>query len=144
MLSLSFIMFIYLFLQYYVVVTTCPNCSGFHRMSTKIFNETSFNQSLSCGQTYVFTITAFTRLGSSDANQIYVPLTSADVVVENLTVNYFPANLTDDDENTSLDRFLLTWDPPKNLSQNKIQVKRSLDNNLLLPVREGRIGINWA
>ena len=114
----------YLFLQYYVVVTTCPNCSGHFRLSAKIYNETSFNQSLYCGQTFDFTVTAVTtHLGSSNPSKTSVSLTSADVgLVANLIVNYVPANLSDVNIEKHSDRFLLTWDPPKHFSQDKIQV----------------------
>jgi len=104
-----------LFLQYYVVITTCPNCSSFDPIRTKI-NGTSLSQNLSCGQTYIFTVTAVTQLEASAPIQIYVTLRPVAIgPVANLTVKYFPGKLSDVVSDESFDRFLLTWDPPKNL-----------------------------
>lgn len=108
-------------LQYYVVITRCSSCGRFDSIRRRI-NGTSLSQNLSCGQTYVFTVTAVTLLESSTARQTQISLTSANVAVENLTVSYFPANLSDVITDAWWDRFLLTWDPPKNLSPDKIQV----------------------
>ena len=104
-----------------MVITRCSSCGSFDSIRRKI-NGTSLSQNLSCGQTYVFTVTAVTQLESSTVAQTQISLTSADVAVENLTVNYFQANLSDVITDESWDRFLLTWDPPKNLSPDKIQV----------------------
>lgn len=74
-------------------------------------------------------------------NQATVSLKPADVErVANLTVKYFPGNLSLDEESDEFsDRFLLTWDPPENLKAGGFEVYRSLDNNLLLTVVLGNI-----
>ena len=122
-----------------MVITACPNCSSFEPIRSKI-NGTSLSQNLSCGQTYVFTVTAVTQLEASTPIQTYVQLKPAAIgPIANLTVKYFPGNLSDVVSDESFDRFLLTWDPPKNLPD-RIEVQRSLDNNFLLPECEGCTG----
>ena len=109
------------------MITACPNCSNFEPIRTKInVTITSLSQNLSCGQTYVFTVTAVTKLEVSTARQTSLQLEPAAIEpVTNLTVKYIPGNFSDE----SWDRFQVTWDPPKNLSPRRIQVQRSLDKN---------------
>ena len=116
-----------------MIITVCPRCGNFDPIRT-VVNTTSFNQTLSCGQTYVFTVTAVTKLEVSAASQVTLALKPVSVEpVSNLTVKYFPGYLDgsgfipDKDWIKSVDRFLLTWDPPKTLAAASIQVQcRSL------------------
>lgn len=128
-----FYLFIYLlvcfFFQYYVVVTICPNCSSFDPDRSTV-NKTSFSQQLSCGQSYIFIVIAITQLEASADNQVTLTLKPAGMEsVSNLTVKYFPGdrNFSDfipgKDWIKFVDRFLLTWDPPKNLAAASIQVQ---------------------
>ena len=112
-----------------MVITKCPRCGNFDPIRT-ITNETSLSQTLPCGQTYVFSVSAITQLEASAASQVTLSLKKVSVEpVSNFTVKYFPGYLNgsgfihDKDRIKSVDRFLLTWDPPKALAAASIQVQ---------------------
>lgn len=128
-------------MQYYLVIIRCQKCDAFDPIR-KTLNETSLSLNLSCGQTYEFTVKAFTQLESSADSNAIVSLKPANVErVANLTIKYFPGNLSLDEESDEFsDRFLLTWDPPENLKAGEFEVYRSLDKNLLLTDGEGCTG----
>lgn len=133
-----------MFFQYYLVIIRCQKCNAFDQIKKKL-NETSLNQNLPCGQTYEFTVKAFTQKESSADSNVTVSLKPADVEpVANLTVKYFHGNLSLDEESDEFsDRFLLTWDPPENLKAAGFEVHRNLDKNLLLTDGEGCTGDYW-
>ena len=103
-------------------------CVDFDTRRTMV-NDTSLRQNLPCGQTYVFTIRAVTQLEAGAASHATLSLKPADIEpVTNLAVKYLPrsgnisniSSVVNPDE--SWDRFILTWDPPKNFSADKIEV----------------------